>query len=83
MNAGPVLEHLLQRHDAVLDRLSAFLKLPSVSTDPAYADSMEATRNFLLDWLTGIGLSDALAAAAHRSRRSARGTPSLAAAEAL
>ena len=56
MNAGPVIEHLLQRHDGVLDRLSAFLRLPSVSTDPAYADGMAATRSFLLDWLTGIGL---------------------------
>ena len=58
MNAGPVIEHLLQRHEAVLDRLGAFLRLPSVSTDPAYAEGMAATRAFLLDWLAEIGLSD-------------------------
>ncbi|WP_038365520.1 M20/M25/M40 family metallo-hydrolase [Bosea sp. UNC402CLCol] len=58
MNAEPVVDHLLQRHDAVLDRLTAFLRLPSVSTDPAYAEGMAATRAFLLDWLAEIGLSD-------------------------
>ncbi|QEL23706.1 M20 family dipeptidase [Bosea sp. F3-2] len=58
MNAEPVVDYLLQRHDAVLGKLNAFLRLPSVSTDPAYAEGMAAARSFLLDWLTGIGLSD-------------------------
>lgn len=58
MTAEPVIDHLLARHDAVLAQLEAFLRLPSVSTDPAYAQGMADTRAFLLDWLTRIGLSD-------------------------
>ena len=58
MTAEPVIDHLLARHDAVLAQLEAFLRLPSVSTDPAYAQGMAETRAFLLDWLTRIGLSD-------------------------
>jgi acetylornithine deacetylase/succinyl-diaminopimelate desuccinylase-like protein len=58
MSAQPVVDYLLARHDAVLDRLNTFLRLPSVSTDPAYAQGMQDTRQFLLDWLKEIGLSD-------------------------
>lgn len=58
MTAEPVIDHLLARHDAVLAQLEAFLRLPSVSTDPAYAQGMADTRAFLVDWLTRIGLSD-------------------------
>ena len=58
MSAEPVVDYLRQRHDAVMARLDAFLRLPSVSTDPAYAQGMSDTRAFLLDWLKGIGLSD-------------------------
>lgn len=56
MSAEPVVDYLLRRHDAVMARLDAFLRLPSVSTDPAYAQGMADTRTFLLDWLKGIGL---------------------------
>jgi acetylornithine deacetylase/succinyl-diaminopimelate desuccinylase-like protein len=58
MSAEPVIDYLQRRHDAVMARLDAFLRLPSVSTDPAYAQGMADTRAFLLDWLTGLGLSD-------------------------
>ncbi len=58
MSVTPVVDHLATSGEAVLDRLCAFLRLPSVSTDPAYADGMEAARLFLLDWMRQIGLSD-------------------------
>lgn len=55
---GSVSAHLRERHDAVLDKLMTFLRLPSVSTDPAYAQGMADTRAFLVDWLKGIGLTN-------------------------
>lgn len=51
-----VLSHLQREHDAIVERLKALLRLPSVSTDPAYAQGMEAARRFLLDRLAGMGL---------------------------
>ncbi len=42
-----VAEALVARKDEILERLKALLRLPSVSTDPAYAEGMKATRDFL------------------------------------
>jgi acetylornithine deacetylase/succinyl-diaminopimelate desuccinylase-like protein len=53
-----VASYLVQQHDAILERLMAVLRLPSVSTDPAYSQGMEATRHFMLERLRGIGLKD-------------------------
>ncbi|PHK94599.1 peptidase M20 [Pseudoroseomonas rhizosphaerae] len=53
-----VADHLIAQKDAILDRLMALLRLPSVSTDPAYAEGMEATRAFLLNRLTELGLEN-------------------------
>ncbi len=54
----PVIDDLLGREGAIRQRLDTFLRLPSVSADPAYAEGMEATRQFLLDWLREAGLDD-------------------------
>ncbi|WBV41819.1 dipeptidase [Pseudoroseomonas cervicalis] len=51
-----VAEQLLSQKDAILERLIALLRLPSVSTDPAYAEGMRATRDFLLQRLEELGL---------------------------
>lgn len=51
-----VAEQLLSQKDAILERLMALLRLPSVSTDPAYAEGMRATRDFLLQRLQELGL---------------------------
>ncbi|WP_137125135.1 M20/M25/M40 family metallo-hydrolase [Roseomonas sp. HF4] len=53
-----VAEALLARRDEILDRLLALLRLPSVSTDPAYADGMKATRDALMARLREGGLED-------------------------
>lgn len=39
-------------------RLEQFIRLPSVSTDPAYAEGMRGAQRFLLDWLSEIGLAE-------------------------
>jgi acetylornithine deacetylase/succinyl-diaminopimelate desuccinylase-like protein len=53
-----VVDNLEKEHDAVLERLKAVLRLPSVSTNPAYAEGMAATRQFFLDRLQAIGLEN-------------------------
>ena len=53
-----VAEALVARKDEILERLLALLRLPSVSTDPAYAAGMKATREFLMARLTEGGLED-------------------------
>ena len=74
--AEPVVDHLLARNDAVLERLKAFHRLPSVSTNPAYAKGLGEARQFLLYWLKQIGLSNVQllepSAAAGQARSSMR-----------
>jgi acetylornithine deacetylase/succinyl-diaminopimelate desuccinylase-like protein len=53
-----VIAHLAAERPAILDRLKALLRIPSVSTDPAFAPAMQEARDFLLDRLRGIGLHD-------------------------
>lgn len=53
-----VADGLLARKEEILERLLALLRLPSVSTDPAYAEGMRAAREFLLARLREGGLSD-------------------------
>lgn len=51
-----VIAHLATQRDAILERLKALLRIPSVSTDPAYAPHMQAARAFLLQRLREGGL---------------------------
>lgn len=53
-----VVAHLLARRGEITERLKALLRLPSVSTDPAYAAGMEAARGFLVERLSALGLPD-------------------------
>jgi acetylornithine deacetylase/succinyl-diaminopimelate desuccinylase-like protein len=43
---------------AVRGRLDRFIRFPSVSADPAYAEGMRGAQRFLMDWLTDIGMAD-------------------------
>ena len=54
MNAQAVAATLAAQADAVRARLDRFIRLPSVSTDPAYAGGMRGTQELLLAWLREI-----------------------------
>lgn len=60
MTAADILPKVLDRIDADLDnalaRLFDFLRLQSVSTDPAYADQCKAAAEFVAQDLRGLGL---------------------------
>lgn len=53
-----LFEHARSREADILDWLKRFLRIPSVSADPAYAPAMNEARQFLLDRLRQIGLAD-------------------------
>lgn len=51
-----VIAHLNRERDAILERLKALLRLPSVSTDPQFDEGMRAARDFLLARLRSLGM---------------------------
>ncbi len=51
-----VIANLAERRSEILDRLKALIRIPSVSTDPAFAPDMQRAREFLLARLTELGL---------------------------
>lgn len=53
-----IADALVAEAGAVRARLERFIRLPSVSADPAYAEGMRGAQTFLLDWLREIGLED-------------------------
>jgi len=53
-----VASHLASQREAILERLLALIRFPSVSTDPAFAEGMRGAREFLLDRLRSLGLQD-------------------------
>ena len=60
MPASPALDPVLARIDAdlpaALERLSALLRIPSISTDPAHAADCDAAADWLVADLAGLGL---------------------------
>ncbi len=53
-----MLDHLLGDHDGILDRLIEYARIPSVSTDAAYADGMAAARKLLAGRLEAAGFNN-------------------------
>jgi acetylornithine deacetylase/succinyl-diaminopimelate desuccinylase-like protein len=53
-----VIAHLARERGAILERLKALLRLPSISTDRQFASGMQAAREFLLERLGAIGLDN-------------------------
>jgi len=53
-----VIAHLAAERDAILERLMALIRIPSVSTDPIYAPHMDAARAMLMQRLRDIGLEE-------------------------
>ncbi|MBA1145379.1 M20/M25/M40 family metallo-hydrolase [Mesorhizobium neociceri] len=58
MHVDTIVQNLLSRQSEIVDRLCAFLRLPSVSTDPAFIGGMLDAQAFLVSWLERMGLSD-------------------------
>lgn len=58
MDEDDVVRSLLKRQEQIMERLCAFLRIPSVSTDPAFAEGMRKAQSFLLAWLESMGLKD-------------------------
>jgi acetylornithine deacetylase/succinyl-diaminopimelate desuccinylase-like protein len=54
-DSAPALDYIEQHLDDALDRLFALMRVPSVSTDPAYAAECERAAQVLADELTGLG----------------------------
>lgn len=52
----PVLAHLASRQPQIEAWLKTFLRIPSVSADPAYAASMDEARRFLCERLRAEGM---------------------------
>ncbi|GAB4268255.1 MAG: M20/M25/M40 family metallo-hydrolase [Pararhodobacter sp.] len=52
----PVLAHVDAQMDAALERLFALLRLPSISTDPAYKADCDRTADWLVEELKSLGM---------------------------
>ncbi len=55
MNIEPVLENIDDQLEESLDRLLALMRIPSISTDPAYAKDCRQAAGWLANDLKGIG----------------------------
>ncbi|KAF1061490.1 MAG: Succinyl-diaminopimelate desuccinylase [Variovorax sp.] len=53
-----VIDHLAARQQPIVAWLEDFLRIPSVSADPAFAPGMDTARRFLLERLRAIGLHE-------------------------
>lgn len=58
MDVDAIVKDLRGRQDEIVDRLCDFLRIPSVSTDPAFLGGMRDAQRFLVNWLERMGLSD-------------------------
>jgi acetylornithine deacetylase/succinyl-diaminopimelate desuccinylase-like protein len=54
-DSAPALDYVEAHLDDSLDRLFALMRVPSISTDPAYAEQCRAAAQQLADELTGLG----------------------------
>lgn len=57
---APVLDHIDASLDESLERLFALVRVPSISTDPAYADECRKAAGWLVEELKGIGFEASL-----------------------
>src|SRR5690606_10961544 len=53
----PVLDNLDANLDASLERLFSLVRIPSISTDPAYAQECRRAAEWLVEDLKGIGFA--------------------------
>ncbi len=57
MTIDAILAHVDDNLDAALERLKALVRIPSVSTDPAFKDDCQAAANWLVADLASLGVS--------------------------
>ncbi|MCG6883427.1 MAG: M20/M25/M40 family metallo-hydrolase [Silicimonas sp.] len=57
MPINAVLDRIDADLDAALDRLFELLRIPSISTDPAYSESCQQAADWLVSDLAGLGVS--------------------------
>ncbi len=57
---APVLNDIDRDLDNALERLFAFLRIPSISTDPAYAPQCRVAAEWLEGTLTALGFETAI-----------------------
>ncbi|MCC6909309.1 MAG: dipeptidase [Phycisphaerales bacterium] len=60
MNTSAILNHLDSQFDASVERLSDWLRIPSVSTDPAFKPDCRRAAQWLADDLKSIGFTASL-----------------------
>lgn len=53
----PVLAHVDSEIEQSLERLLAFLRMPSISTDPAYKDDCDKTADWMVSELSDLGFA--------------------------
>ena len=56
MTIDAVLAHVDDNLDAALERLKALVRIPSISTDPAFKDDCQAAANWLVADLASLGV---------------------------
>ncbi|MEO0381569.1 MAG: M20/M25/M40 family metallo-hydrolase [Pseudomonadota bacterium] len=56
MTLNTVLDTIDNERDAALDRLKSFLRIPSISTDPAYKDACQQAADWLVSDLASLGV---------------------------
>lgn len=50
------LDYITQHYDAFLERYKAFLRIPSISTDPSYKAEVQRAAEWLTAVMSDIGL---------------------------
>lgn len=53
----PVLDRIEREKEGYLEELKAFIRIPSISTDPAYKAEVSRCADFVVDQLAGAGLN--------------------------
>ncbi len=60
LDLQPVLDHLDESFDDALERLKTLLRIPSISTDPAFKDQTRQAGQWLVDDLNAMGFEATL-----------------------
>lgn len=56
---GPALDYARKHHESFVHELKAFLRIPSISTDPAYKDDVTRAADWLAQHMRELGVTSA------------------------